>query len=79
MINQKRILFKNKKKKSKFLSINVGPSPLNTVISYSLSFQKVEEQERADRAKASENELKARVAELKKMYEYEKDKLFCIV
>lgn len=39
----------------------------------------VEEQERADRAKASENELKARLFELKKMYDYAKDKLFCFV
>lgn len=39
----------------------------------------VEEQMRGDKAKGSENELKARLFELKKDYEYEKEKLFCIV
>lgn len=39
----------------------------------------MEEQDRADRAKAGENELKARVLELEQDYKDEKDKLFCIV
>lgn len=39
----------------------------------------VEEQIRADNAKGAENDIKARLFELKKDYEYEKEKLFCIV
>ena len=39
----------------------------------------VEEQERADRAKAAENEIRGRVIELENDLKKEKDKLFCIV
>jgi hypothetical protein len=39
----------------------------------------VEEQERADKAKAAENEIRARVMEMENDLKKEKDKLFCIV
>lgn len=39
----------------------------------------MEEQIIADKAKAAENEEKARLFELEKDFKYEKEKLFCIV
>jgi len=39
----------------------------------------VEEQERSDKAKAGENEIRGRVVEMENDLKKEKDKLFCIV